>query len=92
VVCQTLHAMGIIVTALALTVTVVFAVPLAVLAAGIRRQERAGSLAARPPGFSAGLTSRVLGLHTARTPAPSPRRRAGRATAQVRGAKDERPS
>lgn len=54
---------------LTLTFALIFAVPLAILAAGIRRQEHAGSLTCEPRGISAALTSRVVGLRTARTPA-----------------------
>ena len=57
---------------LTLIFILIFAVPLAILAAGIRRQEHAGSLTCEPGGISAALTSRVVGLRTARTPAPAP--------------------
>ena len=57
--------------ALTLILMLIFAVPLAILAAGIRRQEHAGSLTCEPRGISAALTSRVVGLRTARTPAPT---------------------
>ena len=48
---------------LALIVIVVFAIPLAVLRAGIRRQHRTASLTCQPPGLSAALTRRVVGLY-----------------------------
>ena len=47
---------------LGLVLIIVIVVPLAVLRAGIRRQDR-GSLTRRPPGLSASLARRVLGLH-----------------------------
>lgn len=49
----------------ALTVTVIFAVVflLAVLRAGIRQQEHAGSLTRRPRELSAAITRRVCCLH-----------------------------
>jgi len=59
--------MELILTGLALAVIVVFVIPLAVLRAGIRRQHRAASLTCHPPGLSARLARRVLGLY-ARTP------------------------
>jgi len=59
--------MELILTGLALAVIVVFVIPLAVLRAGIRRQHRAASLTCQPPGLSARLARRVLGLY-ARTP------------------------
>jgi hypothetical protein len=52
-----------ILIALAVTFTAVLAVPLAVVAIGIRRQERAGSLSIRPPGMTAALTRKLLDLH-----------------------------
>ena len=48
---------------LALIVIVVFIIPLAVLRAGIRRQHRAASLTYQPPGLSAALTRRAVGLY-----------------------------
>ncbi len=51
---------------------VVFVIPLAVLRAGIRRLDRAASLTCQPPGLSAALARRVLGLH-ARIPADADR-------------------
>jgi len=60
----------------ALIFVLIFAIPLAILAVGIHRQERTGSLTSSPRSLSAALTSRVLDLHTARTPDPSPARRA----------------
>ena len=52
-----------ILIALAATFTAVLAVPLAIVAIGIRRQERAGSLSIRPPGVTAALTRKLLDLH-----------------------------
>ena len=52
--------MGIVLIGSIVTVIIVFVIPLAVLRAGIRRQERA-SLACRPPGLSAALTRRLVG-------------------------------
>jgi hypothetical protein len=52
-----------ILTGLALTMIIFFGVPLAILRAGIRQQKRAGSLDCQPPGISAALARRVLGLH-----------------------------
>lgn len=54
-----------ILIALALTFVSVLTVPLAVLAIGIRRQERIGSLSTRPRGMSAAITRKMLDLHTA---------------------------
>jgi len=54
--------MEIILAGLALTI-VAFVVPLAVLRAGIWRQEHAASLACRPRGLSAALARRVFGLY-----------------------------
>ena len=51
-----------ILAGLGLVLIIVIVVPLAVLRAGIRRQDR-GSLTRRPPGLSASLARRVLGLH-----------------------------
>jgi len=76
-----LVALAAIITAIA----VIIAIPLAILATGIRRQHHAGSLAAQPHGFSAALTSRVLDLHTARTPNTSQRRPARQLTATSSG-------
>jgi hypothetical protein len=64
-----------ILTGLALALIIVIAVPLAVLRAGIRHQDRASSLTSRPPGFSAALARRVLGLHAS---LPVTTRRPGR--------------
>jgi hypothetical protein len=44
-------------------ILIVFVILLAVLRAGIRRQERAASLTCRPRGFSAAVARRVLGLY-----------------------------
>ena len=52
---------------LALTAIAVPAVLLAVLVAGIRREEHATSLTCQAPGLSAAITRRLLGLYT-RTP------------------------
>ncbi len=52
-----------ILIALAATFTAVLTVPLAVVAIGIRRQERAGSLSIQPPGLTAALTRKLLDLH-----------------------------
>lgn len=52
-----------ILAGLALILIIVFVIPLAVLRAGIRRQERAASLTCQPGGFSAALARRVLGLY-----------------------------
>jgi hypothetical protein len=54
--------MGIVLAGLGLALIIVIAVPLAVLRAGIHRQDRV-SLTSRPPGLSAALARRVLGLH-----------------------------
>jgi hypothetical protein len=48
---------------LALTGTTALLAPIVVISAGIRRQERAGSLAAEPAGCGAALARRVLALH-----------------------------
>ena len=50
---------------LAVAFVSVLTIPLAVLAIGIRRQERVGSLSTRPRGVSAAITRRMLDLHTA---------------------------
>jgi hypothetical protein len=42
---------------------IVFVVPLAVLRAGIRQQERVACLACQPPGLCAALARRLLGLY-----------------------------
>ena len=52
-----------VLTGLAATVIIIFVVPLAVLRAGMWRQERAASLACRPRGLSAALARRVFGLY-----------------------------
>ena len=61
-----------------LTVTVIIAlvVLLAVLRAGIRQQERAGSLTRRPRRLSAAISRRVCGLY-ARLPEQEADQRAG---------------
>lgn len=48
-------------------IAIIFVVPLAVLRAGIRRQERAACFACQPPGLCAALTRRLVGL-SAREP------------------------
>ena len=53
-----------------LVLIIIIVLPLALLRAGIRRQDR-GSLTRRPPGLSASLARRVLGLH-ASLPGPEP--------------------
>ena len=53
--------MEIILAGVALIAIIVFVVPLAVLRAGIRRQERARCLTCEPPGLSAALARRLLG-------------------------------
>ncbi len=60
--------MELILIGLILTAVIVFVIPLAVLRIGIRRLDRAASLTCQPPGLSAALARRVLGLH-ARKPA-----------------------
>jgi hypothetical protein len=55
--------MELAVIGLALIVIVVIVIPLAVLRAGIRRQHRTASLTCQPPGLSAALSRRVLGLY-----------------------------
>jgi hypothetical protein len=61
-----------ILTGLTLALIITIAVPLAILRAGIRHQDHATSLTSRPPGFSAALARRVLGLH-ASLPVTTPR-------------------
>jgi hypothetical protein len=48
---------------LTLTTIIAAGVLLAVLRAGIRQQQRAGSLDRQPPGLAAALARRVFGLH-----------------------------
>jgi hypothetical protein len=55
------------------TATALIVVPLAIVAAGIRRQERAPSLATPAPGLAATLTRKLLGLHADPEPAPAAR-------------------
>jgi hypothetical protein len=43
-----------------------FAIPLAMLRAGIRRQERCRCLTCQPPGLAAGLTRRLIRLSVTR--------------------------
>jgi cytochrome c oxidase assembly factor CtaG len=52
-----------IVAVLAVTVITIFVVPLAVLRAGVWRQERAASLTSRPRGLSTAIARRVFGLY-----------------------------
>jgi hypothetical protein len=61
--------MEIILIGLALIAVIVFVIPLAVLRAGIRRQEHTGCLACQPHGLSANLTRHVVGLYV-REPLP----------------------
>ena len=56
-----------IVIGLTLLVIVIFTIPLAILRAGIRSQERAACFACQPPGLCTAI-SRLLGL-SAREPA-----------------------
>lgn len=56
-----------IVIGLALLVIAVFAIPLAILRAGIRSQERAACFACQPAGLCATISRRLLGL-SARQP------------------------
>ena len=60
--------MAIILTGSALVI-VVLVVPLVIMRAGIRRQERCRCLACQPPGLAASLTRRLIGLSVSR-PAP----------------------
>ncbi len=55
--------MEIVLAGLAATVVITFVVPLAVLRAGVWRQEHAASLACRPRGLSAAIARRVFGLY-----------------------------
>jgi hypothetical protein len=55
--------MDTIIVGLAAATTIVIA-PLAYLSAGIRRQDRASSLTAQPPGAAAALARKMLALHT----------------------------
>ncbi len=57
-----------IVIGLAFLVIAIFAIPLAILRAGIRSQERAACFACQPPGLWAAIARRLLGL-SAREPA-----------------------
>jgi hypothetical protein len=52
-----------ILAGLALMLIIVFVIPLAVLRAGIRQQERAACLTCQPPGMCAALARRVFGLY-----------------------------
>lgn len=55
--------MGIILTTLIPSLIGVPALLLAIVSAGIHRQERAACLASRPPGICAAVARRVLGLY-----------------------------
>jgi len=55
--------MEIVLAGLAATVIIIFVVPLAVLRAGVWRQEHAASLTCRPRGLSAAIARRVFGLY-----------------------------
>jgi hypothetical protein len=70
-----------ILAGLTVTVIVAFVVLLAALRAGVRQQERAGSLDRRPRGLSAALARRVFGLYVRR-----PQRSAGHQTGPARRA------
>ncbi len=52
-----------ILAGLVLILIIVFVIPLAVLRAGIRQQERAACLTCQPPGLCAALARRLLGLY-----------------------------
>jgi hypothetical protein len=56
--------MGTILISLASTTIIAIATLLVLLQAGIRQQERAGSIASRPPGLSAALARRIFGMHS----------------------------
>jgi hypothetical protein len=75
--------MAIILAGLAIAAVTVFVIPLAILRAGIRRQERCRCLACEPPGLAAALTRRLVGLSVDR-PVPSACH-----VAQARQAEDE---
>jgi hypothetical protein len=55
--------MEIMLAGLGAVLIIVFVVPLAVLRAGIRQQERAACLTCQPPGLCAALARRLLGLY-----------------------------
>jgi hypothetical protein len=55
--------MEIMLAGLGVVLIIVFVVPLAVLRAGIRQQERAACLTCQPPGLCAALARRLLGLY-----------------------------
>jgi hypothetical protein len=55
--------MDILLIALAATGTTAIIAPLALISAGIHRQEHASSLAAQPTGFGAVLARKVTALH-----------------------------
>ena len=57
-----------VVIALTLLVIAIFAIPLAILRAGIRNQERTACFACQPPGLCTAISRRLLGL-SARQPA-----------------------
>lgn len=58
-------ALGLVIALFAVTVIL-----LALLRAGIRRQERAASLASQPHGLSAAIARRVLGLYASKPAEP----------------------
>jgi hypothetical protein len=53
-------------------------IPLAVIAAGIRRQEHAASLSAPAPGIAAALTRKLLAVHAAPATSTTPPAQAAR--------------
>jgi hypothetical protein len=55
--------MEVLLIGLAVLAIALVAIPLVVLRIGIHRLHRAGSLTCQPPGLSAALTRRVLGLY-----------------------------
>ena len=57
-----------VVIGLTLLVIAIFAIPLAILRAGIRNQQRAACFACQPPGLCTAISRRLLGL-SARQPA-----------------------
>lgn len=88
--CQFRHArwQG-LVDGVTITATALIIIPLAVVATGIRRQERAPSLSEPAPDLAAAITRKLLALHTDMEPAPAPAHRPARrasapATAQAR--------
>ena len=59
-----LAGMDTLILGLAAASTTILIAPLAVISAGIRREEHAGSLTGRPGGMAAALARKVLALHT----------------------------